>query len=100
MKEPLHEIFTWFAFATASIAPGIVGAAFGRGPWMVIAAIFSVLAFFGTTPLGIWYYAWNRYIVLESLRHSRRDRNCVRLFCNHRRKARTPKRLTVRRLAT
>jgi hypothetical protein len=58
MKEPLHEIFTWFAFATASIAPGIVGAAFGRGPWMVLAAIFSVLAFFGTTPLGIWYFAW------------------------------------------
>jgi hypothetical protein len=58
MKEPIQEIFAWFALATTSIAPGIVGAAFGRGPWMVFAAIFSVLAFFATTPLGIWYFAW------------------------------------------
>jgi hypothetical protein len=52
------EFFKWVGVTLVCVLPGIIAAAFGRGPWMISAAIFSLFAFLRVTPIGMWYFAW------------------------------------------
>lgn len=58
MEEPYVSTLIWFSISFVCILPAIVGAAFGRGGFMVLAAIFSAYAFLSATPLGVLLFAW------------------------------------------
>jgi hypothetical protein len=46
------ETLQWFLVAALCVTPGIIAAAFGRGPFMVISAVCSVFALFRISPIG------------------------------------------------
>jgi hypothetical protein len=48
----------YFLIAVVCALPGILGAVFGRGGFMVAAAFFSALAFLSIFPVGFSAYAW------------------------------------------
>jgi hypothetical protein len=58
MEDPYALTLIWFGISFVCVLPAIVGAAFGRGAFMVAAAIFSAYAFLSATPLGVLLFAW------------------------------------------
>jgi 4-amino-4-deoxy-L-arabinose transferase-like glycosyltransferase len=49
----------YFLVACVCALPGILGAAFGRGPWMVVAGALSAWTLYAVSPLGIGVHAWS-----------------------------------------
>lgn len=49
----------YFALACVCVLPGILAAVFGRGGYMVAAALFSALALLSIAPFGYFTYAWS-----------------------------------------
>jgi hypothetical protein len=49
----------YFLIACVCILPGILGAVFGRGGYMVAAAAFTVWTLFDISPIGLSARAWS-----------------------------------------